>query len=225
MATKPEVIYIGDPMCSWCWGISPVVERIAARGDVVVNVVVGGLRPGPSAEPLDDRLRTLLSEHWSKVATTTGQPFDHSSLDRTGWMYDTELPAIAVTTMRELAPQETLRFFTRLQEAFYRDGVDITEPAEYPALIADFPVDRDVFLSTLSTDEGRSRAWEDFATARELGALGFPTVLLRIDESIQVLSRGYAPLDHFENQLAYWVEERQPDSASEYTCSIEGVGC
>ncbi|MDJ0952929.1 MAG: DsbA family protein [Acidimicrobiia bacterium] len=225
MTTKPEIIYIGDPMCSWCWGISPVVERLAERSDVSVSVVVGGLRPGPGAEPLDDRLRSLLSEHWSQVAATTGQPFDHSFLDRTGWVYDTELPAIAVTTMRELAPQETLRFFTVLQGAFYRDGVDITEPAEYPALIADFPVDPDDFMRTLTSDGGRTRAWEDFATARELGALGFPTVLLRSDESIQVLSRGYAALDHFENQLAYWVEGRQPDSASEYTCSVEGADC
>ena len=225
MAAKPEIIYIGDPMCSWCWGISPVIEGIADRDDVVVTVVVGGLRPGPSAQPLDADLKTMLGEHWSKVTETTGQPFDHSFLDRTGWVYDTELPAMAVTTMREMAPQETLRFFNHLQGSFYRDGVDITDPAEYPVLIKEFPVDGEVFLKSLNSDEARTRAWEDFGRARELGALGFPTVLLRVEGSTQVLSRGYASADHFDNQLAYWVEGRQPDSASIYTCSVDGRVC
>ena len=24
-------IYFADPMCSWCWGFAPVIEKIAAE--------------------------------------------------------------------------------------------------------------------------------------------------------------------------------------------------
>ena len=102
---------------------------------------------------------------------------------------------------------------------------DITDPDEYPGLVSGFDVEPAAFMSELSSEEARTRAWQDFAAARELGVLGFPTVLLRIEGSIQVLSRGFAPIDHFDNQLAYWVEGRQPDSASAYTCSIDGSSC
>jgi putative protein-disulfide isomerase len=225
MQSRPEIIYVGDPMCSWCWGIAPVIARLADRDDVDVRVIVGGLRPGPSAEPLDDRMRSMLASHWDKVAAMTGQPFNPIGLKRQEWTYDTELPAIAVATMRSLAPEKTLRFFNRLQQAFYGDGVDITDPDVYSDLIAGFDVDQRVFLAELSSDTARARAWDDFAAARELGVLGFPTVLLQVEGSTQVLSRGYAPLDHFENQLTYWVEGKQPDSASAYTCSVDGSIC
>ncbi|MDH5427723.1 MAG: DsbA family protein, partial [Nitrospirota bacterium] len=25
---SPTLIYVADPMCSWCWGFSPVLEEI-----------------------------------------------------------------------------------------------------------------------------------------------------------------------------------------------------
>ena len=223
MITKPTLIYVGDPMCSWCWGLAPTIERIATRADVAVKVVVGGLRPGPNATLLDEQMRQTLLHHWEKVAEVSGQPFSKASLLREGWLYDTETPAIAVTTMRHLAEPATLSFFSRLQRAFYAEGTDITDPAEYPGLVRGFDVDEDAFLAEFGTAAARTRAWEDFAAARDLGVLGFPTVLLDVDGSTQVLSRGYAAAEFFDNQLAYWVEMRQPDSASIGTCSIDRV--
>jgi putative protein-disulfide isomerase len=219
------MIYVGDPMCSWCWGMAPTLHKIAARTDVETRVVVGGLRPGPSAEPLDDRLRAVLAHHWEKVAAVSGQPFDESFLDKQGWVYNTELPAIAVTTMRQLLPAETLRFFTDLQKAFYVDGVDITASGSYAELTANYDVDPVEFLAEMASPQGRARAWEDFAEARELGVLGFPTLLLRMGDDTQVLSRGYASLGHFEDQIAYWLQGRLPDAADVGTCSIDGGVC
>ena len=44
-----EFVYVGDPMCSWCWGFAPVLERMQEVYDVPLRVVVGGLRPGSEA--------------------------------------------------------------------------------------------------------------------------------------------------------------------------------
>jgi putative protein-disulfide isomerase len=225
VTAKPEVIYVGDPMCSWCWGLAPSLHEISKRNDVEMRVVVGGLRPGPSAETLDDRMRAVLAHHWDKVAAVSNQPFDHAFLDKSGWVYDTELPAIAVTTMRQRAPLETLRFFTDLQRAFYADGVDITDLGSYPELISGYDVENDEFLAEMTSPEARTRAWNDFAEARELGVLGFPTVLLRVEGGTQLLSRGYAPFEHFEDQLGYWVEGRLPVAADVGKCSVSGGDC
>jgi putative protein-disulfide isomerase len=225
MESKPELIYVGDPMCSWCWGIAPIVERLSNRTDIDTRVVVGGLRPGPQAQPLDDGLRQTLAHHWAQVEAKSGQPFDSAALQREGWVYDTELPAIAVTTMRSVAPDQTIRFFGHLQGSFYRDAIDITDPDVYPKLIAEFPVDDAAFLAEMLSEDARTRAWEDFAEARELGVLGFPTVLLRIEDTTQVLSRGYKTQEHFDNQLTYWVEGKQPVTADLGVCSIDDPYC
>lgn len=225
MDSKPELIYVGDPMCSWCWGIAPVIDRLETRDDIDLRVVVGGLRPGPSAQPLDNGLRQTLAHHWQQVGAASGQPFNEKALQRNDWVYDTELPAIAVTTMRRLAANETVRFFGHLQGSFYRDGVDITDIDSYPDLLAGYAVGADDFIAEMRSDQARAHAWEDFAEARELGVLGFPTVLLRIDGKTQVLSRGYATYEHFENQLMYWVEGKQPLTANLGVCSLDDPYC
>lgn len=223
VAQKPEVIYVGDPMCSWCWGLAPVMHHIAERTDVEVRVLVGGLRPGPNAQRLDDRMRRELAHHWEKVATASGQPFDTSVLERQDWVYDTELPSIAVTTMRRHAPSETLGFFTHLQQAFYADAIDVTDPAQYPGLLTDYAVDRDTFVQEMLSDEARTRTWQEFGEARELGVAGFPTVLLKINGTTQVLSRGYAGQEYFDNVLAHWMKGNQPGLADAEACSTDGT--
>jgi putative protein-disulfide isomerase len=217
---EPEIIYVGDPMCSWCWGMAPVVEYLARRPDVDMRIVVGGLRPGSAAQPLDDELRRVLTHHWESVAERTGQPFDPAGLRREGWLYDTEIPARAVVTMRRLAPEHELGMFTRIQQAFYAEGGDVTDPAAYPALVKELDVDESAFMDMLLSDESRTAAWDDFAAARELGVAGFPTVLLRIDGKLQVLSRGYAGIDYFESALAHWLEGVQAASTNG-ACSLD----
>ncbi len=44
----PHLIYFSDPMCSWCYGFSPVIDDIrrAFGRALPIRVVMGGLRPG-----------------------------------------------------------------------------------------------------------------------------------------------------------------------------------
>jgi len=46
--SRAHLLYVADPMCSWCWGFAPVIADIcAAFGDrLPVRPVMGGLRPG-----------------------------------------------------------------------------------------------------------------------------------------------------------------------------------
>ncbi len=220
-----EFVYVGDPMCSWCWGFAPVLERMQAVYDLPVRLVVGGLRPGPAAGMLDDGLESLLAHHWHQVEAASGQPFDHAFLKRRdGWRYDTEFPAIAMVTMRFLDEKASLPFHTRLQRAFYADGVDITDPAEYPALLEGFAVDREEFLHRLESDEMHRRAWADFAEARSLGVAGFPTLLLFDGESHSLVTRGFAPAERLLPALSNWLLERYGDAGEGLFCE-PGVTC
>jgi putative protein-disulfide isomerase len=206
MAQDLEFIYVGDPMCSWCWGFAPVLERMEEVYDIPIRVVVGGLRPGTDGQELDDGVAAMLAHHWEQVAHASGQPFDHTFLERRdGWVYDTENPAIAVVAMRELSPEDTLRFHTRLQRAFYAEGVDITDPAVYPDLLGGFEVDPTKFTEMLSSDEARKAAWSDFAEARSYGATGFPTLIVRDGEEYGVVTRGYVAAEQLLPMLSEWL--------------------
>ena len=203
-----EFLYVGDPMCSWCWGFAPVLDQISARYTVPIRTIVGGLRPGPNAEPLDDLTRRTLAEHWHHVEKASGQPFDHAALERQNWVYDTELGAIAVVTMRHLDPTATFGFFTRLQRAFYAENVDITDPVVYPDLLDGFVVDRGSFLTALASPEMKQAAWQDFEMARRLSVTGFPSLLLRLGEEHLVVTRGYLGWETLEPALTGWMREQ-----------------
>ena len=222
MSADLEFVYVGDPMCSWCWGFAPVLEKLEERYAIPMSTVVGGLRPGSDAEPLNSSMRNTLEHHWHQVAERTGQPFDHRGLDREGWVYDTELPARGVVTMRDMSSKDTLAFFTRLQRAFYAEAVDVTDPAVYPELVTDFSVDAATFMDRLVGDASREAAWQDFMHARRLGISGFPALLLKMDDGYALVTRGYMPYEQIEPALTAWLEDRYPDHVEGLVCDVDG---
>lgn len=190
-----KLIYVGDPMCSWCWGFAPEIETLAE--EYPIEVVVGGLRPGPSAQPLDDRMAEFLRHHWVEIGQRTGQRFDTGFLERRdGWLYDTEPAAIAVTLMRELSEPRTLDYFTTVQEAFYADGLDVTDFDLLADLASDFPINHGEFRERLGSDEAKKTAWDDFARSRNWGIAGFPTLIAELsDDRLALLARGWTGAD------------------------------
>src|SRR3546814_11607747 len=75
--STPHLIYFADPMCSWCYGFSPVLDEIrhAFGRALPVRVVMGGLRPGTET-PMTEAAKLELAGHWTHVHEATGLPFD-----------------------------------------------------------------------------------------------------------------------------------------------------
>ena len=196
-----KLIYVGDPMCSWCWGFAPEIETLSA--ELPVEVVVGGLRPGPSAQELEDRMAGFLRSHWIEIAEKTGQPFNTHFLDRRdGWLYDTEPAAVAVTLLRESHQPSTLDYFTEVQHAFYAEGRDITDFDVLTDIAAPHGVDAARFRADLDTPEAKKRAWADFSRARNWGISGFPALIAKLeDEQLTLIARGWTRADLVQTRI------------------------
>ena len=80
-------VYFADPMCSWCYGFSPVITSIAERfeGRMDVQLVMGGLRAGNTAA-MRSQDKEYIKEAWTRVAAATGQP-DGRDADRCERMF------------------------------------------------------------------------------------------------------------------------------------------
>lgn len=220
-----EFIYVADPMCSWCWGFAPVVERLQRRYAIPVGVVMGGLRTGPQAQPMSEALRNQMGGYWARVEEQTRQPFTRAALDRDGWRYDTEPSCRAVVAMRELAPHETLRWLERLQRAFYVEGADVTNPEVFPSLVEGFDIDADEFAAALHEDGTIERTQQDFHDAQRLGAMGFPTLLLRDREEHGIITRGFVSWEELEPSLTSWFERRYGDTSAGLICDPRSGEC
>lgn len=202
-----ELIYIADPMCSWCWGFSPVIRQLTAlaEGRAGFRIVMGGLRS--DSQPMSEERRRAIAGHWVKVEAVTGQPFKYGLLESATFVYDTEPACRAVVTVRSIEGDlAALKMFDRLQSAFYADNVDITEAENAAAIAAAAGVDSIEFSRLFASPELAVRTRTDFVRSRDMGISGFPSVIVRENGRAALLTRGYQPFadigEAFENWLS-----------------------
>ncbi len=190
------MIYFADPMCSWCWGFSPVIGAVAEAfgSQLPIRLVMGGLRPGTTT-PMTDAAREEVRGHWRHVTEASGQPFGPAALSKPGFVYDTDPAARAVVAMRRLAPDQALAFLARTHRAFYLEGEDVTDAEVLTTLAEGLGVDGPVFAAALGDEEVRQETWRDYAISRNAGVSGFPTLILgpRHDGAYVAISRGFSP--------------------------------
>ena len=76
--------------------------------------------------------------------------------------------------------------------AFYFENHNPYATASYKKIVNDLRLDGEAFEKFYNSDAARKMVVNDFATAAQLGANGFPTVLLKFKNQYHVISRGYA---------------------------------
>lgn len=204
----PHLILFADPMCSWCYGFSPVVDdvRRAFGRALPVRVVMGGLRPG-TAEPMTDKGKTEVVGHWAHVAEATGLPFDRAVLDREGFIYDTDPAARAVVVVRREGDEPAIDYLRNVQRAFYAENRDVTSGDVLADLAVELGLDRAEFLEAWNSEEAKAETWRDYAMSQRAGVTGFPTLVGGPNEHgvYGVVTRGYAPAEQVVAVLKDWI--------------------
>lgn len=189
-AQNPTIIYIGDPMCSWCYGFAPEITELKdALPEYEFKIVLGGLRPG-GTETNED-LGEFLDHHWRDVEKRTGQPFNYDVLNDTNLVYDTEPACRAVVTARNMDPAIELSFFKAVQSAFYLDGKDIRDTETYVELAKKFNLDTDQFRKDFESEEMRYATRADFQLSSEMGVRGFPSMVMRHEGQLFMIANGF----------------------------------
>jgi putative protein-disulfide isomerase len=198
-----EVIYVGDPMCSWCWGISPALfqlQRATNANGIPYRIVVGGLRPDNSEQWTDD-FKSFLAHHWDEVNKRSGQPFGNTLFSREQFQYNTEPACRAVVTARHLMPELESRFFELTQHQFYVKNEDPGTVEFYGPICEELAIDFDAFTKSFSSEAMKSATLADFHRSRSWGVTGFPTVIFRKKDQLFAIARGYATFDQMWNAV------------------------
>ena len=202
-ASDSEVIYIGDPMCSWCWGLAPGLRQLHHYCQVQglpFRLVVGGLRPGGGDE-WNAGFRKFLARHWEEVSERSGQPFSYQLLDWESFNYDTEPACRAVVAARPLLRGDELDFFAAVQRKFYVDNQDPKNAEFYRGICVDLGVDYEAFIRRFESAEIKAATREEFQLNRSWGVNSYPTVLLRVKGRHTTLVNGFATFDEMLRRL------------------------
>ena len=193
---KKEIIFVVDPMCSWCWGFAPIIEqlRVTQADNYDFFLVLGGLRTKGDMV-WDEASKGYLKGHWEQVAKRTGQPFSDVLFEKEDFEYDTYPACKAVVTVRELwGDEKSFDYLHRLQKAFYVEGRDITKIDVLSELLEETGKDEKYFRDFYLTPRAELLMQHDFAKARSMGANAFPSVVIIDEDGHMVCQKGYRSL-------------------------------
>jgi len=202
-----NLIYVADPMCSWCYGFGKTLDALLAQpGDAAplqLALVMGGLRPY-TTEPLAPQRADEIFGHWQHVHAASGLPFahaPHTALHEPDFVYDTEPASRATITVRTLAPKQVWRYFKAVQQAFYAEGRNVTRPDALADLAERQGLPRSEFALAFASEPMREATRQDFAQSQALGIRGFPALVAEHAGQLHLVSHGYVGIDELRERL------------------------
>lgn len=202
----PELLYIYDAYCGWCYGMSPVMQRIQTdfAGRLTISVLSGGMLTGEHAEPIGANW-SYVEGAMPQVEQATGAQFGaaYKQLGKAGtYLQDSEAPARALYSVRQLdAHSRVLDFAHAVQQALFEHGEDLNAVGTYEPLVQALELDFGEFARRFALPETGAAVRREFEAVGRIGVQGFPTIILRAGSQGYVLSRGFQPYEVFARNL------------------------
>lgn len=206
-ASKPELFYVFDPLCGWCFAFSPAMKQLYTeyKADIQVTVVNGGLVLGDRVGTIDEKfafIKDALPDLEKRTGVLFGDAFKQNILANSStYVLSSEPLCRAVVSFRHFLPDQTMLFAHQLQSAFYVDGLEIQKEIVLADLVKSFDIDPLAFLNYYNSEAAAIEIRQDFQLAQSFGATGFPTVILRKEEKYYLLARGYTSYSELKSLI------------------------
>ena len=196
---QPTLFYIGDPMCSWCYGMSDILkdtQEYCAKNGIKFQTIVAGLRA--SGQVLwDKRFKGFLKEEWTNISNKTGKKFSFEILDLLNFDYDTTPACKAVLIAKILSSNNSkivLEFFSKIQEKFYANSQDTKKLEFYKLICEDLNLDFEEFSKLFEDKSLDKKLQNEFIFGRNLSS-SFPSLILVNKKQKVNISIGYSSLE------------------------------
>jgi Predicted protein-disulfide isomerase len=182
-----RLTYLFDPLCGWCYGASPALERLmAADENLTIHLVPTGLFADEGAFPMNAAFAAHAWEADQRIARLSGQRFTEryrvNVLQSRTAAVDSGPATLGLTAVRLTAPGREFEALKAIQHVRYVEGHDNGDSAVIADVLAGLGLAeaaarfhaRDAEL--LATN--RARIAEGRAEMQRFGARGVPTLIL-----------------------------------------------
>lgn len=178
---SPEsvLIYVYDPMCSWCYGFRPTWKALKSQlpeGLPVVSLL-GGLADDSDVSMPEDMVK-YLRRTWSQIESTCEVTFNHAYWDQTPPPPRTTFISCRAVIAAERLAGRGEAFAERIQDAYYTEAQNVWDFNTLCDLAEAFGFQRSSFADALMSDDVRAVHDEQRQLAERLQVEGYPSVLL-----------------------------------------------
>ena len=202
------LVYVHDPMCSWCWGFDPVRRKLEAElsRDLELRRLLGGLAPD-SDEPMTAEMRDYIQGQWRSIEQRIpGTRFDFGFWERCKPRRSTWPACRAVIAARQQGTGNDERMTQAIQRAYYTEARNPSDDSTLFELAAALGLDERRFSHDLASAATRRQLEGEIRESRSLGVRGFPSVVLVDGESAMSVPVSYTDhrpmLDLIDRRLA-----------------------
>lgn len=198
-----KLIYVHDPMCSWCWGFADTYEALVSQLPNEVEVIrfLGGLAPDTN-ESMPEAMQQMLEQTWQRIEEMI--PGKHFNFDF--WTNCTPRRATypacrAVIAAREQGEQYDLLMTETIQQAYYQQAKNPSNNETLIELADGLGLDKNRFEQVLVAKETQQQLLDEIATARDMGINGFPSLILQHQGSLESVLVNYTNANAMLHQI------------------------
>lgn len=206
--TENRLVYVHDPMCSWCWGFRPVL--MALREDLPQGLgferLLGGLAPD-SDVPMGAEMRAYLQQTWHRIQERIpGTRFNFQFWSQCEPRRSTWPACRAVVAARRCDPAGEEAMIFAIQQAYYLQARNPSDRETLVALAGEIGLDQARFLHFMDDPQTQAQFEQEMRRAHAMGADSFPSLRLQMGERSWPVAVNYTDttpmLDEIEQLLA-----------------------
>ncbi|NTJ11551.1 DsbA family protein [Rhizobium lusitanum] len=126
-----RLTYLFDPLCGWCYGAAPALERLRQLDGTTVELAPSGLFAGEGARAMDASFAVYAWQNDQRIARLTGQKFTDAYrmniLEHAEGMFDSAPATLGIIAAGLAEPAREIEAMKALQNGRYVDGLDNSE--------------------------------------------------------------------------------------------------
>ncbi len=195
MSAKPQIIYVFDPMCGWCYGFSNTIKEAEKQygTDFDFKIISGGMVLGEREGPIGDFADYILSAY-PRVEEYSGMKFGQPYIDqlKTKSLHTSSmLPSIALAIVKSMDSTKAIQFASDIQQAHFQQGKNLSDSSSYEKVLIDLNLNKDEFYLKLKSGEFETKAKEGFEESHYLGVNGYPAILALVNGKYYSVAKGF----------------------------------
>lgn len=175
------LFYIHDPMCSWCWAFRETWEQIQQQlvGKIPIAYLAGGLA-ADSKEPMPRTLQEEIKQHWKNIQKKVPDTQFNFDFWENNEPRRSTYPACRATiaARRQKAEKEMI---LAIQQSYYLKAENPSNSEVLLNLAEELSLDMTLFSERLNHLETQQRLLAEIHFSQQLGAQGFPGLVLQKD--------------------------------------------
>jgi putative protein-disulfide isomerase len=194
---KPTLYYIADPLCGWCYGFTPVVEKLLAKYGEAVSwkFLIGGLAVGDKIKPMAEiahELRPALDHIADRTGALFQKAFYHDLLARADVLYDSYFPGLSFLYLLKHGNASWTALLATYHKGIFQLGLapDSDELLELAAGVAGLPADG--LKAKVLAEENSAELRAEYAEVSALKVTSFPSLVIGLPNGVRVpIVEGY----------------------------------